>query len=137
MHIRYETRLKIFLHSCGPVLVSATGLALCFLLNATDQLIILFGSVITFTLFHLLFSRRKYITGFRLSKNQYTIWYIDRILTAHQADFEIEETSILLIDNSDTWLSGMRSINFFVRGKKTSFDIPEKRFFNYLADLNT
>ncbi len=135
MHIRYETRLKIFLHSCGPVLFSAIGLALCFLLNATDGLVLLFGSFITIALLHLLFSRRKYLTGIRLSKDQYTIWYADRILTAHQKDFEKEKTGLLLVKSNSIWLFEMSTINFFVQGKKISFAVPEKRLFNYLADI--
>lgn len=137
MKIRYETRLKIFFHSYGPVLLSATALALSILLRAPDGLIILFGSFITIALFHFLFSRRKYLTGTRIGSDHYTIYYFDRILTDHQVDIQKEGTEIILIQSNNKWALGTDNINFFVRGKKISFEILEKRLFEYLSEINT
>lgn len=135
MKIRYETKLKIFFHSYGPVLLSATGLIFSFLVSAADGLIILFGSFITIALFHFLFSSRKYLTGFRISRDHYTIYYLDRILTPHQVDIE-KETEFLLIQSNNKWVRESSNINFFVQGKKLSFEILEKRIFDFLSELN-
>jgi hypothetical protein len=137
MKIRYETRLKIFFHSYGPVLLSASGLALSFLFSAADGFIILFGSFITIALFHFLFSRRKYLTGIRIDREYYTLYYLDRILTDHQVDIQKNETEVVLIQSNNKWAGETDNINFFVQGKKTSFEILEKRLFEYLSEINT
>ncbi len=135
MKIRYETKLKIFFHSYGPVMLSATGLIFSFFISAADGLVIPFGSLITISLFHFLFSSRKYLTGFRVSRDHYTIYYFDRILTPHQVDIE-KGTELLLIQSNNKWARDSSNINFFVQGKKLSFEILEKRIFDFLADLN-
>lgn len=135
MKIRYETRLRIFLHSCGLVFLSATGLLFCFFINAADGLVILFGSIVTIALFHFLFNSRKYLTGFRVSRDHYTIFYVDRLMISHQVEIE-KGTELLLIQSKNKWAGETSNLNFFVNGKKVSFEILEKRTFDFLADLN-
>ncbi len=135
MKIRYETKLKIFIHSYGPVLLSATGLIFSFLVSAADGLVILFGSLITISLFHFLFSSRKYLSGFRVSGDYYTIYYFDRILTPHQVDIE-KGTELLLIQSNNKWAGESSNLNFFIHGKKLSFEILEKRIFDFLSEIN-
>jgi hypothetical protein len=117
------------------VLLSAIGLILSISISAADGLVILFGSLITIALFHFLFSSRKYLTGFRISGDHYTIYYFDRILTPHQVDIE-KGAELVLIQSNNKWAGESSNINFFVQGKKLSFEILEKRIFDFLADLN-